>query len=118
MFGSGFTVIVYKLPPPKQEACPVVVALAKKSMVCGVLLEFVRLKDGIEFGLLGPPPVDETPVILPGKFDIDHVISAPVVAEFNDTLALFSPEQIVWFAIPNKTAGLGLTVIEKFSGLP
>ena len=83
-----------------------------------MLLEFVILNDGIVFGLAGPPLVGEIPARLPGKFDTDHVISAPVVAEFKETLALFSPEQIVWFAIPNKTAGLGLTVIEKFSGLP
>ena len=60
-------------------------------MICGVELEFIRLKEGI----VEPPLVATNPEILVGIVTEFHVITAPEVGELIVTDELLFCEQIV-----------------------
>jgi hypothetical protein len=83
-------------------------------MVCGVELEFVKVKAG----MVAAPEFEVIPVILLGREVTVHAMLALFVGEVIVTELLALCEQIVWLDKEKFTVGVGLTVMEKLWVFP
>jgi len=89
--GVGFTVIVYVVAVPAHPAFPVVVAVAVKTIVCGVAAVFIKVNAGIEI----VPFVAVKPVIAGGIVVACQAIVTLGVVDVRLTKLVVNCEQMV-----------------------